>query len=129
MTTLTVTAVHRAARNQASIDLADAGAEASTIRLYAAQGGALLAVRRLAWPCGKLTPEGRISLLAATVNDLVQATGEATWAEWCDGDGAAIAAGAVTDATGDGPFKLAGSAGTLIYEGGLVLLATPALIG
>jgi len=127
--TLTVTTAHRAARNQASIDLADAGAEAACIRLYSAAGGALLAVRRLAAPCGTLTAEGRIALQSAAANDLVLATGAATWAEWCSGDGAAIAAGAVTDAAGDGPFKLAGASGAMIYEGGLVLLASPALLG
>ncbi|MEG0921354.1 MAG: hypothetical protein RSG22_08090, partial [Comamonas sp.] len=56
---------HRAARNQASITLADTGASASSIKLYDAQGGTLLAVRRLAKPCGTINPAGRISLLAA----------------------------------------------------------------
>ena len=49
------------------------------------------------------------------------------WGQWCDGASRAIASGAVTDEAGDGPFKLAGTAGTLIYEGGLVLLGSATL--
>lgn len=127
--TLAISTAHRAARNQASITLASGGG-ASAIRLYDQQGGTLLAVCTLAQPCGVLTPEGRIALQpAAAGQDLVLATGSVGWAEWCDGSGQPIAWGAVTDAAGNGPFKLAGSAGTLIYEGGLALLATPALLG
>jgi len=157
VSTLAITAAHRAARNQSSIDLASAGAQASSIRLYTAADGTLLAVCQLASPCATLTTEGRIALQPSAGNDMpaarppeggqapsegsataagverggnmVLASGAATWAEWCNGDGAAIAGGAVTDETGPGPFKLAGTAGTQLYQGGLVLLATPALIG
>jgi len=124
-----VTRDHRAARNQASIDLADAGGAPSSIKLYDAPGGTLLAVRSLATPCGVITPEGRISLQGASTSDIVQASGAATWGEWCDGAGAAIASGAVTDAAGVGPFKLAGTSGTMLYAGGLLLLVSPALLG
>lgn len=126
---MNITLAHRAARNQASIDLADAGAAASSIKLYDAQGGTLLAQRTLAKPCGTITTDGRISLVAASADDLVVATGAVAWAEWCNGDGTAIAADAVTDDAGAGPFKLAGTAGTMIYAGGVVALATPALLG
>lgn len=126
---MNITLAHRSARNQASIDLADAGAAASSIKLYDAQGGMLLAQRTLAKPCGTITAEGRISLLAASADDLVVATGAVAWAEWCDGGGTAIAADAVTDDAGAGPFKLAGTTGTMIYAGGVVVLASPALLG
>lgn len=126
---MNITLAHRSARNQASIDLADAGAAASSIKLYDAQGGTLLAQRTLAKPCGTITAEGRISLLAASADDLVAATGAVAWAEWCNGDGLAIAADAVTDDAGAGPFKLAGTTGTMIYAGGVVVLASPALLG
>lgn len=119
---------HRAARNGASISIADAVAGASSVRLYDAQGGLLLGVRTLAKPCGSITPEGRIGLLSASAQDLVQVTGAAAWAEWCDGSGTPIAWGAVTDEAGAGPFKLAGTAGTMLYAGGAVLLAG-ALLG
>ena len=120
---------HRAVRNQASIDLASAGAGAPSIKLYDAQGGALLAQRTLANPCGAITPEGRISLLPAVATDLVLATGAVGWAEWCDGNGVPVASGAVTDEAGAGPFRLAGTSGTMVYAGGVVVLAVPALLG
>ena len=119
---------HRAARNGASISIADAVAGASSVRLYDAQGGLLLGVRTLAKPCGSITPEGRIGLLSASAQDLVQVTGAAAWAEWCDGSGTPIAWGAVTDEAGAGPFRLAGTSGTMLYAGGAVLLAG-ALLG
>lgn len=125
---IAVTAAHRAARNQASIDLAGVGG-ASTIKLYTEQGGTLLAVRTLAEPCGTITAEGRIQLLPAAVNDLVAATGTPTWAEWCNGAGVPIAGGAVTDEAGAGPFRLEGTGTMIIYEGGVVTLASPALLG
>ena len=143
MRDLTLTLANRAARNAASIARADAGGSASTIRLYAAQGGALLAVRALATPCGIVREsDGRIQLAAGSVNDVVAATGAATWGEWVAGDGTVLAAGPVTDEdgnvsdgaggltpTGDvGPWVLQGTTGTLLYEGGLVLLNT-GLIG
>lgn len=129
MSELHITSAHRAARNQASIDLADAGPAPASLRLYDAPGGTLLAQRTLASPCGTLTPEGRIALQAATLQDVALATGSVTWAEWCNGHGQAIASGTVTDESGAGPFKLGGSVGTLIYAGGMVLLAQPALLG
>ncbi len=127
---MTLSVVHRAARNQASIDLADQGVGSACIRLYDAEGGTLLAQRTLAKPCGTLTVDGRISLVLAAEPDLVVVSGIPAWGEWCDGDGAAIWGAAVTGADGAGPFKLAGTAPNLtIYEGGIVALATPALLG
>lgn len=124
-----ITAAHRAARNQASIDLADAGAGPSSIKFYTAQGGTLLAQRTLAKPCGAINGEGRIQLQASAADDLVGTSGAAGWAEWCDGDGHAIGGGAVTDEAGEGPFKLEGTVGTMIYAGGVVALKTDALLG
>lgn len=143
MRDLTLTQAARAARNAATIARADEGAGASAIHLYTAQGGTLLAVRQLAKPCGTVRPaDGRIQLTAAATNDLVAASGAATWGEWLAGDGAVLAAGQVTDATGlvsdglggttdtgdTGPWILGGTSGTQLYEGGLVLLST-GLIG
>lgn len=125
---IAVTTAHRAARNQASIDLADEGG-ASTIKLYTEQGGTLLATRTLAQPCGTITSEGRIQLMPAATSDVVAVTGTPTWAEWCDGAGVPIAAGAVTDEEGEGPFKLEGTGTMVIYAGGVVTLASPSLLG
>lgn len=139
MTTMVNTQAHRAARNAASIALADEGAANSVIRVYTAQGGTLLATRQLGKPCGTVRPsDGRIVLETGDATDVAVATGAATWAEWCDGSGVAISAGRVTDPDGNitdgsgnvvpdplgvGPFVLGGGApGTMVYAGGLVLL-------
>lgn len=135
---------HRAARNAASIAHADTGPGNSSVRLYTAQGGTVLAVRTLDRPCGLVRPgDGRIALAQpATNTDVVLASGAATWGEWCDASGVMISAGHVTDEDGNitdggalvphpdgiGPFVLKGSNGTALYAGGLVLLDV-ALIG
>ena len=116
--TVGITTAHRAARNQASITLAGA---ASTLRFYTAEGGTLLATRTLANPAGTINAQGRI-VLAASAADLVAETGSVGWAEWCDSAGAVMAAGTVTDESGAGDFKLAGTSGTTVYQGGRVLL-------
>lgn len=143
MRDLALTLAGRAARNAASIVRADVGPAPSGVRLFTAQGGALLAVRQLAKPSGTVREtDGRIQLLPSSVNDLVLATGAATWGEWCAGDGPALFVGPVTDETGMvsdgsgglvdtggiGPWVLRGTTGTQLYEGGIVLLTT-ALIG
>ena len=116
--TISISTAHRAARNQASITLAGA---TSTLRFYTAEGGTLLATRTLANPAGTINAQGRI-VLAASAADLVAETGSVGWAEWCDSAGAVMAAGTVTDQAGAGDFKLAGTSGTTIYQGGRVLL-------
>lgn len=133
----------RAARNAASIARADDGAGSSALHLYDAPGGTLLAVRRLATPCGSVrAADSLIELAPHADNDLAAVSGAAAWGEWIAADGEVLATGLVTDQqghvsdgaggttdTGDiGPFVLAGTAGTTLYEGGTVLLAT-ALIG
>ena len=127
--TLAISTAHRAARNQATIDHADAGPGPSSVKLYTAEGGTLLGVRHLAKPCGVINGAGRIVLQGAAAQDLVLVSGEATWATWCDGSDVAIAAGAVTDEAGAGPFKLKGTVGTMVYTGGAVTLDAGALLG
>lgn len=121
---------HRAARNAASIVIADAGPGASRVNVYDAPGGTLLGVRQLAKPCGVITAEGRIQLLSAAVNDLVVAEGVPGWAEWCDGAGVPIWGATVTDEAGAGPFKLQGTGASMtIYPGGILGLLSSALLG
>ena len=121
---------HRAARNAASIALADAGSGASCIKVYDAPGGTLLGIRQLAKPCGTITAEGRIQLLSAAVNDLVTAEGVPGWAEWCDGTGVPIWGAEVTNEAGAGPFKLQGTGENMtVYPGGVLALSSPALLG
>ncbi len=121
---------HRAVRNAASIAFADTGPGASCIKFYDAPGGLFLGVRQLAKPCGAITPEGRIQLLSAAVNDLVAAEGVPGWAEWCDGAGVPIWGATVTGEDGDGPFKLQGTGPSQrIYPGGFIGLLPTTLIG
>ena len=126
---MNITAAHRAARNQATINAADAGAGSSSIKLYTAEGGTLLGTRTLAKPCGVINGAGRIVLQLSAAQEMVAADGTATWAEWCDGDGTPIASGTVTDETGAGPWILEGTAGTQVYAGGVIGLSATALIG
>lgn len=126
---MNITTIHRAARNAATVATADAGAGNSNIKLYTAEGGTLLGTRTLAKPCGTINGAGRIVLQLSAAQEMVAADGIATWAEWCDGDGAPIAMGEVTDETGAGPFKLEGAAGTHVYAGGVIGLSATALIG
>ena len=143
MPDLTLTQAHRAARNAASIALADTGSGNSSIRLYDAPSGVLLAVRQLAKPCAVVRlADGRIELIQASVDDVVLQSGGAAWGEWCTGAGVTISAGHVTDASGNttsagtttahpsgiGAFVLSGATGTQLYAGGIVRLAA-ALIG
>lgn len=139
---MNITLAHQAARNQAanaaSIALADAGAGNSTLKFYSAEGGTLRATRTLAKPCGVVRlSDGRIELADAGAPDVVVTTGGVGWVEWCSGTGAAIAASRVTDLAGNvtngsgatvpdplgvAEFQLGGTAGTMVYTGGLVLL-------
>lgn len=145
MPSLANTQAHRAARNAASIALADLGAGNASVRLYSAPGGTLMAVRSLAKPCGAVRPsDGRIELAALPDSgEVALNTGPVTWGEWCDTFGTAISAGRVTDVDGNitvdglvvsdadgvGPFVIGGGEpGTMVYAGGLVLLSA-GLIG
>lgn len=130
MPELVISIAHRAARNQASLTLADAGAGASTIKLYSAKNGTLLGTRSLQSPCGAVNVSGRIELHADTdIVDLMQTAGAIAWAEWCDGDGTVLLGGTVTDESGDGPIKMPGTNGTTVDAGGIITLVEPVLIG
>ena len=124
MAVITLTDAHKVKRAEATVALADAGPNASCLKLYTAQGGTLLGIRRLAKPCGSISAAGVITLLIGTDQDLVTASGIATFGTWVDGNGNAIASGLVTDAAGAGPFKLGGTDGTQVYQGGILQLAT-----
>lgn len=121
-----ITAEHRAARNQASIDQADAGAGASRLNFRIGRNGPVVAVLHLAKPCGTLTPEGYISLNPAATIDLAAASGTPDWVDWTNGDDEIIGGDVVTPASGDGAFKIKGSG--MVYEGVRVELELPAII-
>lgn len=143
MRALTGSIALRGAGNAGRIARADTGSGNSCVKLYSSSGGTLLAIRRLAKPCGTVSAAGRLVLLPHAEDDLVLATGAANHAEWCDADGNVLSADPVTDENGMqsdgvgglidsgnvGPWVLGGtSAGTMIYEGGIVALHT-AVIG
>lgn len=120
----------RAARNQASIDLADEALSGkSSIKFYDARGGDLLGVKTLKDPCGTLNGQQRIELQASDDVDVILDSGSIQWAEWCDKSGSMLIGCTVTDESGSGPIKMVGTGGTSVQAGGVILLVTPVLIG
>ena len=133
--TLAISAAHNAARLLGTLAFADSGAQSSRIRLYAsarpAIGGDPLAIPLveivLAKPCGEINA-GVLTLVQAEAGgDLIAQTGTALWARWVNGDEILIADGRVSDAAGDGDFKVSGTAGTLLYAGARALLGISTL--
>ena len=133
--TLAISAAHNTARMQGTLGFADSGAQSSRIRLYAsarpAIGGDPLAIPLveivLAKPCGEINA-GVLTLVQAEAGgDLIAQTGTALWARWVNGDEILIADGRVSDAAGDGDFKVSGTAGTLLYAGARALLGISTL--
>lgn len=81
----------------------------------------------LAKPCGVLDA-GVLTLLQADLSgDVILQTGSALWGRWLAGDDAALADGAVTDAAGEGPFKLDAASGLILFAGGRAVLGPVAL--
>lgn len=133
MAELAITIAHRAARNAASIALADTGAGNSAIKVYTAppaSGGVQLAVIALQKPCGVVTPEtGRITIAPDLASQpLCVGTGVAAWGEWVDGDGTPIGAGAVAaeGSSEDACFYIIGTqpGSTQLWAGGTLSLAS-----
>ena len=119
--TLAITTAHHAARNAATIALADSGPGYSTLRLY--DGASVyLGACALAKPCAEVQPDGTLMLLPNIEPEIAVASGVAVRLEWCDGAGVAIATGTVTELGGGGDFELVGASGTQIYAGAQVLL-------
>lgn len=126
MSEFTISAAHNNARLAATIGFADAGPAASTIEIYDA-ADVLLATITLAKPCGAVASDLLVLTQADPTTDLITTTGAAQHATWRSGSGQIVAQGPVTDATGDGPFVLAGAAGLTLYAGGLAILGTTAI--
>ena len=133
--TLAISAAHNAARLQGTLAFADSGVQSSRIRLYAsarpANGGDPLATPLveivLAKPCGAIDA-GVLTLVQADAGgDLIAQTGTALWARWVNGDEIHVADGSVSDAAGEGDFKVSGTTGTMLYAGARALLGTSTL--
>lgn len=127
------TTAAQAAANAKTLQLADAGAGSSTLRLYTdadpvTQERTHLVTIVLAKPCGTIVG-GQIQLAQADpLGDMVAATGVPTFGQWCDGDGVAIADCTVSNDAGDGDLKISTRQDGMIFEGGFVTL-TEGLIG
>ena len=127
------TTAAQAAANAKTLQLADAGAGPSTLRLYTdadpvTQERTHLVTIVLAKPCGAIV-SGQIQLAQADpLGDMVAATGAPTFAQWCDGDGVLIADCSVSNDAGDGDLKISTRQDGMIFEGGFVTL-TEGLIG
>lgn len=134
--TMTLGADHTEAQLAASIAFADAGAQPSSIRLYADAGaasgaapsGAPLAEVLLAKPCGSIAA-GQLTLhVADPAGAMVLTTGQPRAAQWISGAGLLVAAGTVTDLDHGGDFRIGGAPTPpgddtpAFYAGGLVLL-------
>lgn len=127
------TTAAQAAANAKTLQLADAGAGPSTLRLYSdadpvTQERTHLVTIVLTKPCGTIV-SGQIQLTQADpLGDMVAATGVPTFAQWCDGDGTVIADCTVSNDAGDGDLKISTRQDGMIFEGGFVTL-TEGLIG
>ena len=139
--TMTIGADHALAQLAASIAFADAGAQPSTIRLYAdaaaatgsAPAGTPLAEIPLAKPCGTVA-SGHLTLhVADPAGAMVLATGQPRAAHWVNDAGLLVAAGTVTDMDHGGDFRVGGASTPpgddtpTLYAGRLVLLGAVVL--
>jgi hypothetical protein len=124
--TFAIPDLHRDARSQATITYADSGGAGSKIELRD-ENGVLLVTIVLAYPCG--TMEGgfiRLDQLSPT-GDQIVADGVAATGTWLKTNNEVVATGTVTDAAGNGDFKIASAAGVNLYAGGYVILGVTAL--
>lgn len=127
---------HNNARLTGTRDYLDLGPGHATIELYGTEqpmpGGAAigspLATITLAKPCGVIVNNQLVLVQAEPSGDMIQATGTVLWGRKRNGAGDWAGDGKVTDQAGDGALKLAGTEGTKIYAGGLVLLGVTGLV-
>lgn len=121
MADFTISAAHASARQSATVAFADTGSENSRIHFYDATE-TLLATVVLSKPCGTISG-GFIRLAQLSPSgDMIAANGVAIKAEWVNGANTLVAAGAVSDEAGEGPFVLQGTTGTQLYAGGRAIL-------
>ena len=127
---LTLSTAHNDARLAATLAFADTGTAASQILFYATVRGAFgadpgvppLVTMTLKKPCGTLVDHALVLQQAAAGGDLIAVQGSALWARWLNGAGAIVGEGDVSDAAGNGAFKISGTSGTLLYAGARAIL-------
>lgn len=120
------------ARRQATIDFADQGAGNSKIQYFtaanapatpgAAPAGPPLVEMVLAKPCGTIVANKIVLEQDDPTGDMIAATGAAVYGRWLAGDGDIIGDGDVSDESGTGFFKVAGTSGTMLYAGARAIL-------
>lgn len=123
------------ARVAATRDFIDLGTLPGRIRFYgntqpaagATPGTSPLAEITLTKPCGSIADAVLTLTQADAGGDLILANGAAVWARMVNGNGDFVMDGDVSDETGSGSFKVAGTTGTALYAGGSLLLGTTAL--
>lgn len=121
MSEFTISEAHNTARLEATVAFADTGANPSRIEFYDASEQLLVSVP-LAKPCGAVAGGVLVLIAADPTGTLITADGIATHAAWFSGNNTLVAAGSVSDATGDGPFILQGTSGTQLYAGGRAVM-------
>jgi len=131
--TWTITPAHSAARTaavlQATLDLASAGGGASTIKLYGPESGGsrpLLGTITLDDPPGAIVGT-QIVLAQADAGDTVAATGIPEVADWCDGDGDAIASCSVGPSGSGADLVITSRPDGMVFEGGMLVLTSGAV--
>lgn len=132
--TFTIPAAHKVARTQATLTLAQTGTGSSKLQLFATPvigvtgGAAPLAEIVLTNTVGAIDAAGVLTLAQATpAGDLISTSGTVVWARWINRAGTIVGEGDMTDESGAGFFKLAGTAGTYICAGGLAILGVTSL--
>lgn len=135
MSTLDLVTPAREAMLTALLTWLDTGAGHCSIEIYDttrpplgdAESATPLAVVTLAKPCGTVA-SGALTLLPADADGaLIALSSEATWGRLRNAAGTVAGDGDVSDSAGAAPFRVAGTAGTLLYAGARVFLGTVAL--
>ena len=130
--TMGISAQHNDARLVGTIAFASAG---SKIQFFTQEHPTLggnpaevpLVEIVLANPCGVVTAHTLVLQQLSSAGDLIVSTGSAMWARWVTGDGVLVADGTVSDAAGNGDFRISGTSGTTLYAGGRALLGASSL--
>lgn len=132
----TISVAHNDARLAASLAFADLGPGPSRVQFFSteqpafggAPGAAPLVEVVLAKPCGAIVDHALVFAQAAAGGDMILVQGVALWARWVNGADAIVADGDVSDETGPGVFKIAGTTGTMLYAGGRCIIGLTAIV-
>jgi hypothetical protein len=125
---------HNNARLNGTISFADLGVSNASIQFYDSEqpalggdGGAPLVEIILNKPCGTVVANALVLSALVAGGTFIESTGVVIWARWLNGNGDVVADGTVTDAAGNGDFRVAGTEGTTLYAGAYARLGVTAL--